>query len=202
MKISICIAISAFACLSFNVPDNKSSKVEMRLSFPSIKKKFAACKDSSLLARLVIYNRTDSLISFPVDGNTAVPTDISFEIITKTSSYIIEQKGPSETRYKILFPGDSVIFFCLLTSQSCQATQFTRRVPSPAEGLRSVRATFQFKEKEEDMKPASYDEDQPLTTPGPNKQRNAVRREEINSTPPEVVKSLYKGMLNSNIVKF
>jgi hypothetical protein len=207
MKISTPIMVMAIALPSYSfylLPKaNKTGKVEMRLSFPFLKKKFSSCKDSSLLARIVMYNRTDSIVTF-ID-NVA---NFSFEVQTSTSAYVVERKERGDKGlYKILFPGDSVILNCLLTSQTCQPSAYTRRIPKPGEGLRSIRAvlTQEPEIEETDIKTASYPEENnstPLTAPGPDRQRSAVRREEGKGTPGEVTRSIFKGKLTSNQVTF
>jgi hypothetical protein len=204
MKISKQLVMVVFACPLFAftvIHDTPKRNVEMQLSFPFLKKKFTACKDSSLLASIVIINRTDTLVTIREDELL----DLHFEVETSTSKFIVQrkEKATEQLMYKILFPGDSVVVKCLLISEACQPTVYTRRIPTAKHGLRSIRAVYQYPEEVDSWENVVLKENQsPVTAPGTNKQRNAVRREETDSTPTEVVRSILKQPLRSNLVTF
>src|SRR5690349_14953516 len=121
LKTHILILCSLFILSGFIFPPeikrisiNPSNKVDFRLYFPFIGKKFPKCKDSSLLARIVINNNSDTLVSFYEDWNLWGYYNISFEIRTTCGTYTIQKIekmawDKNYPSYKTIFPGDSLI---------------------------------------------------------------------------------------------
>jgi hypothetical protein len=196
------VAIGSFGFTSpHHVP---AGKLEMKLNFPFLQKKFQACKDSSLTARIVIINKTDTVVSF---SKRELEEHLTFEVVTTTTRFTIERKEEkNEDALAVLFPGDSLVIYSLLVSSPCQLNDFTRKVPKPKQGLKSIRAIYVAEKiNEEDLTMnTSYEERQPAqpkTSPDYNHQRNAVRRSE-GETAFEVRRSMFKGSLTSNSFQF